>query len=677
MRARAFSQPSPFLLFLHQDETVDVLERRIPNSGLDQGQLSRRAPLAVGRTAATRRRAGPADFPPLGGVLTIAGRAITLTDADAFTRRWLEDTLGTALGPALPTPVGDAEAAAAAAAEARARAARPRRARGPPDPTVLSFMSAWEERGVAGGGGGAASATTTTHAATLRFYVGDGTVEVVAAKPSAGGGGGATAAASTPAATATTTALTAAPGGGRVFLRRGLLPKPWPAGASPAARPAVTDAIGAPGGLLGALAASAAGVSAGGPLSPLQPASSTASTFVTPADLRVGATIDVHGRPFRLLACADGATKAWLVKVGGVEEAALAPLPPPPRPPLRARPAPPPHTPGCFGSEADSARSCGPRLVPRAPVRRAPSEADARAVLSFSAVLKSGSSTATPPTSSSSAAASTPHDAARRFTLCFYPADGALAVFEAPGDGFPGGRSLERAPVKRPACACVESRAPAGGRGGGACPACGGTSRAPAVSALSSALESGLPSPATHYVEGDLFVGATLRLHGRAFLLTGATEGTLRRLESGGGGGGGGGGATATAKGCASRAAAMAWSRGLLDGLPGGRGGAGGALRAALAGAILAGVGGAPPPARQQHRPGAQAPALPAPPPPPDAVSPAALAAALRAAVGPAAATPPVPHVWVALWRALAGGVGGGPVGEWLGAEAAVAGLTA
>jgi len=81
--------------------------------------------------------------------------------------------------------------------------------------------------------------------------------------------------------------------------------------------------------------------------------------YVNPADIAVGSTVDVYGRPLRVRA-ADPWTRAWYASTDAAAEYGVGPQPPNvvevDVPVARAAYVPPPHT--GFGSEEDSLASC-------------------------------------------------------------------------------------------------------------------------------------------------------------------------------------------------------------------------------------------------------------------------------------------------------------------------------
>lgn len=103
--------------------------------------------------------------------------------------------------------------------------------------------------------------------------------------------------------------------------------------------------------------------------------------------------------------------------------------------------------------------------------------------------------------------------------------------------GYPGGKFLERNPVRRPACACSKGKGKGNGNGCGfslaapgivACGTCGGGG----TGAESGNDANSFPPSPSYYSEPDFYVRAPLRLHGRGFVLVAADEPALRRMEA-------------------------------------------------------------------------------------------------------------------------------------------------
>jgi hypothetical protein len=159
--------------------------------------------------------------------------------------------------------------------------------------------------------------------------------------------------------------------------------------------------------------------------------------FVSPADLRVGGTLDVFGRKLRLRAC-DAATRAWYASAAAAAEYGVSAQPDnifeaDPRPAPRAL-VPPPHT--GFGDVDDSLQSCY-SIQPR-PVRKDYGKWATMdgVAFRFHAQL----------------AGAAPLHAGRRFTITVYPADDSLAVFEtgAKAGGYGSAKFLARARHRKP-----------------------------------------------------------------------------------------------------------------------------------------------------------------------------------------------------------------------------------
>jgi hypothetical protein len=87
------------LFYYLEDDSMHIAEPRQDNSGIPQGTFVKRHKL-------TKEDGGffsPADF-HVGECVTIYGRTYFLVDADAFTRNYCKETLGTDLAGSLPYP---------------------------------------------------------------------------------------------------------------------------------------------------------------------------------------------------------------------------------------------------------------------------------------------------------------------------------------------------------------------------------------------------------------------------------------------------------------------------------------------------------------------------------------------------------------------------------------------
>lgn len=196
--------------------------------------------------------------------------------------------------------------------------------------------------------------------------------------------------------------------------------------------------------------------------------------YYTAADLQIGATLNIFGRPFVIYDC-DAATKAYIKESTGVEPVSI-PLnrPGAPKPPLRV-----PASTGVGDDDETLASWTG--LVPKAPRR------DLGRFLHFTghphSALRFQMRFEAP----------TSIDAPRRFVLTYFQADGTVQVYERQlrNTGFRGGQFLLRAKVKKPA-------------------ALGGKD----------------------YTAADLFIGAQLDLHGHKFVVCGSDERTIEYMEA-------------------------------------------------------------------------------------------------------------------------------------------------
>lgn len=87
------------ILIYIEDETIEIHEERVLNSGVTGGQFLGRGILkdTLGRVYK------PADF-IIGKTYDIVGQKITITDADEFTRKYYQNRYGTILGTPFPRP---------------------------------------------------------------------------------------------------------------------------------------------------------------------------------------------------------------------------------------------------------------------------------------------------------------------------------------------------------------------------------------------------------------------------------------------------------------------------------------------------------------------------------------------------------------------------------------------
>jgi len=156
--------------------------------------------------------------------------------------------------------------------------------------------------------------------------------------------------------------------------------------------------------------------------------------YVSPADLRVGGTIQVYGR--NLLLCgADAFTKQWYAREYGLTDADFPRLNMDDPEPTIARVSPPPHT--GFGSEEDSLGSFL-YLMPKVPKQDFKKLIELDGVnLRFLAKLSGNVPKV---------------DVGRRFIVTYYLANDSFQIYEKfeRNSGFVGGKFLERDRVKNP-----------------------------------------------------------------------------------------------------------------------------------------------------------------------------------------------------------------------------------
>lgn len=195
------------------------------------------------------------------------------------------------------------------------------------------------------------------------------------------------------------------------------------------------------------------------------------SEYYTYADLCVGSTINILGRPI-LLYNADAFTFDWYSKVQGIDMSEAV-VDVEEKEPEAPKIKPPPHT--GFGSEEDSLSSFM-FLTPKVPRRdfKKLMENDKK-MLRFTAKLHNPS----------------PIDASRKFIITYYLADDTVAVFEQAvrNSGIIGGKWMTRNRAKN--------------------------------------LDTG-----KYFDKGDLFVGAVVTLKGHRFDVESADEFTLRLMEN-------------------------------------------------------------------------------------------------------------------------------------------------
>lgn len=100
------------LFYYLEDDSIHIQEIKDHNSGMKQGLLVKRHQIPAGPD----RYYVVQDLARIGAELPIYGKTFRITDADPFTRRFLEATLGLQLGPSEPTPLDDFHARQQAAA---------------------------------------------------------------------------------------------------------------------------------------------------------------------------------------------------------------------------------------------------------------------------------------------------------------------------------------------------------------------------------------------------------------------------------------------------------------------------------------------------------------------------------------------------------------------------------
>ncbi|KAJ7422584.1 EF-hand domain-containing family member C2 [Willisornis vidua] len=203
--------------------------------------------------------------------------------------------------------------------------------------------------------------------------------------------------------------------------------------------------------------------------------------FYKDCDLKIGAVINVWGRKMVICDC-DEFTKEYYRKKYGIEDFTpvqyKAPPPPKPEKPI------PPYT--GFGSEEDSLCSCK-SLLPKAPHKDFRKFLEKDRYGMESNTLRFGAKFIT----------DSPIDKDRKFIISYFLGNDTISVFEYTerNTGIPGGRFLERGRIKKPGQELFKSE------------------------------------PSEYYKAHDLFVGARVCFHGHSFLLVDADEYTFSYME--------------------------------------------------------------------------------------------------------------------------------------------------
>lgn len=203
---------------------------------------------------------------------------------------------------------------------------------------------------------------------------------------------------------------------------------------------------------------------------------------VSPADLRIGGTVEVYGRVF-FIHDADTFTKEWCISHLGwdLEEVKAVDVDDAASPQTREKELPPYNG---YGDPEDSAYNCN-RLIPARPKTRQRQLPEDLAVINCAALRFTARLIERPRQQD------LPEESLeRRFVVSFFLSDSTISVYETPNpkSGIAGGKYLER---------CKAYKAGAVER----------------------------------ITEKDLKVGGTLELHGRKFELLGADQWTLNTLE--------------------------------------------------------------------------------------------------------------------------------------------------
>jgi len=381
--------------FYLEDDSVQVNEPQIENSGIPQGTLIRRhrVPLPPPNDS----KFYTVDYFNVGNELQMYGRTFKLTACDSFTRNFLEQ-MGVEVGAQSEVPVDPHQATRQKMIDAM-QPLRPMERIDTlkqfldHDRQVLRFGCYWDDRGIDDYG----NEEGEIREMMLHYFLGDDTIEIRdIIRPNAG--------------------RDAIP----VFVRRCKLPRQGHRLHQPGVE---TDRT-------------VLNVCSSRHLLDSLKTGAFHEDYYTDADLQIGNVINVWGRPLKLVSC-DEFTKSYYNSKYGVEKFNFQPNLAAPKPESIPSKIVPPYN--GFGSEEDSLCSCA-GLIPKPPQRdfkkfmERDRDGMASHVLRFVAVMDTNYSV----------------DMSRRFIVSFYLSDDTIAVFEPPqrNSGVLGGKYLERGRVK-------------------------------------------------------------------------------------------------------------------------------------------------------------------------------------------------------------------------------------
>jgi Ca2+-binding EF-hand superfamily protein len=383
--------------FYLEDDSVQVNEPSIENSGIPQGTLINRHRVPL--PPPDDNKFYTVEYFNVGNELQMYGRTFKLTDCDSFTANFLQK-VGVTVGTPVEVPVDPHQVTRQKMVDAM-QPLRPMeridtlRQFLDHDRQVLRFGCYWDDRGIDDYG----NEEGECREMILHYFLGDDTIEIRdVIRPNAG--------------------RDAVP----VFVRRSKLPRQGHRLHQPGVE---TDRT-------------VLNVCSSRHLLDSLKTGAFHEDYYTDADLQIGNVINVWGRPLKLVSCDDFTkfhydSKFGLKKFDYLENKAAP----------KAKSYPPKIVPpyNGFGSEEDSLCSCA-GLIPKPPQRdfKKFMESDRKGLIShvlrFVAVMDTDYSV----------------DKSRRFIVSFYLSDDTIAVFEPPqrNSGVLGGKYLERGRVKLP-----------------------------------------------------------------------------------------------------------------------------------------------------------------------------------------------------------------------------------
>eukprot|EP00118_Oscarella_pearsei_P002935 m.12276 g.12276 ORF g.12276 m.12276 type:complete len:731 (+) comp23948_c0_seq3:84-2276(+) len=383
------------IYFYLEDDSIEVIEPKVKNSGIPQGTLIRRHRIPL--PPPDDDKFYTVEHFAISKEISLYSRTFKITDCDQFTRRFLAK-LGNKMGSDLILPV-DPYAKRRQDMKESMQPLRPYEKHDTlkqfleNDRQVLRFFGIWDDTDNMFG---------DSRELVVHYFLADDTVEVLERVPANAGRDA-----------------------GPVFLRRSRLPK------SPVPLPQ-------PGEIANRTVLNVFGPMGAGGRYILDSLKTGArdTKYYSDSDLTIGAVIDVWGRRILLCSC-DDFTKHYYHTKYGVENFDSLPYrdeAAPPNPPEVA-----PYN--GFGSEEDSLSNCL-HLIPKPPRRNFQKFMLKDRHGLESNVLRIEARFET----------TRPIDIDRRFIISYFLSDDTLSVFEPPqrNSGIIGGKFMERRPVKKP-----------------------------------------------------------------------------------------------------------------------------------------------------------------------------------------------------------------------------------